>query len=118
MTADATPSANWSQGGDPLLLVEARRTFDDSIGHRINEKGEADAWRSLFREALGEASRGSILDLACGTGEISRILLSLGGSVTGIDFAEPMLESARAQERGREGTLPGLCLRRRTPDGA
>ena len=96
MTADSTPSANWNIKDEIRSYWSMRaETFDESIGHRINEKGEADAWRSLFREALGEASRGSILDLACGTGEISRILLSLGGSVTGIDFAEPMLERAR-----------------------
>jgi ubiquinone/menaquinone biosynthesis C-methylase UbiE len=53
---------------------------------------------------LGDIAGKKILDLACGTGEISRMLLDLGAKVTGIDFAEPMLARAKAKLRGRDWT--------------
>ena len=42
-----------------------------------------------------------MLDLACGTGEVSRALLGLGAEVTGIDFSEAMLGRARAKHAGQ-----------------
>jgi ubiquinone/menaquinone biosynthesis C-methylase UbiE len=76
-------------------------TFDQSAGHRIEDEVEAPAWRALFSRAFGDLSGRRVLDLACGTGEISRMLLAMGAEVTGVDFAEPMLERARAKHRDR-----------------
>ena len=75
-------------------------TFDDSAGHRIEDSAEAPAWQALFTQALGLLAGKCVLDLACGTGEISRMLLALGAHVTGVDFAEPMLERARRKHKG------------------
>jgi ubiquinone/menaquinone biosynthesis C-methylase UbiE len=72
-------------------------SFDLSAGHRIEEQVEAPEWRRLFRAALGDLTGRAVLDVACGTGEISRLLLSMGAHVTGVDFAEPMLARARAK---------------------
>jgi ubiquinone/menaquinone biosynthesis C-methylase UbiE len=77
------------------------RTFDQSTGHRIDDAREAPRWRRLFREALGPVDGRPVLDLACGTGEISRMLLDLQANVTAVDFAEPMLERARAKLAGQ-----------------
>ena len=44
----------------------------------------------------------TVLDLACGTGTVSRLLATQGYSLTGVDLSESMLERARreaAQER-------------------
>src|SRR5690606_14898727 len=41
------------------------------------------------------------LDVASGTGVISRLLCERGFSVTGLDFSEPMLERARAKAKAR-----------------
>jgi ubiquinone/menaquinone biosynthesis C-methylase UbiE len=76
-------------------------TFDQSTGHRIEDRAEAPAWRALLRKALGDIKGRRVLDLACGTGEISRMLLDMGADVTGVDFAEPMLARARAKHAGR-----------------
>ena len=76
-------------------------TFDNSTGHKIEDTCEAPAWQALFTQALGDLEGKRVLDLACGTGEISRMLLALGAHVTGVDFAEPMLERARNKHRGK-----------------
>jgi ubiquinone/menaquinone biosynthesis C-methylase UbiE len=76
-------------------------TFDNSSGHRIEDTAEAPAWQALFTDALGPLEGKRVLDLACGTGEISRMLLALGADVTGVDFAEPMLQRARRKHAGK-----------------
>lgn len=54
---------------------------------------------------IGKGER--VLDLATGTGEVAVRAARLGGAVTGIDIAEPMLAKARerAQEEGVEITF-------------
>ena len=120
--AIAGPPANWTLKEEIRAYWSKRaETFDLSIGHRIDDDREAEAWRALFSDALRGAGQGSVLDLACGTGEISRILLSLGGRVTGIDFAEPMLERARLKcryARGRYRAYACDAERLTEPDGA
>ncbi|PRY86086.1 class I SAM-dependent methyltransferase [Donghicola tyrosinivorans] len=72
-------------------------TFDNDPGHKIAEGAEMTAWRALFTWHLGAADGRNLLDLASGTGEIARLCQSLGFTVTGLDWAEPMLERARAK---------------------
>ncbi len=79
-------------------------TFDNSSGHRIRDGAESTAWQALFRAGLGDVAGKKVLDLACGTGEISRMLLAMGAEVTGVDFAEPMLARAKAKHVGRPFT--------------
>ncbi len=79
-------------------------TFDTQPGHEIFSEDERAAWHALFRKHLGEGQGRDALDLACGTAVVSHILDDLGFKVTGLDWAEPMLERARAKaaKRGRE----------------
>ena len=88
---------------DDIRLYWSKRavTFDQTAGHRIEDAMEAPAWQALFRRAFGDLTGRKVLDLACGTGEISRMLLALGAEVTGVDFAEPMLDRAAIKHRGR-----------------
>lgn len=72
-------------------------TFDNDPGHKISEGTELVAWANLFRRHLGAANGRKLLDLASGTGEIALLCQELGFSVTGLDWAEPMLERARAK---------------------
>ena len=74
-------------------------TFDLDPGHRIGSGAERAAWMALFRRHLGEAKGRRLLDLASGTGEISLLCHDLGYRVTGLDWAEPMLDRARAKAK-------------------
>lgn len=81
--------------------------FDASASHRIEDRYGMPEWRRLMREALDLGADEDLigwraLDIACGTGEISRVLTGLGAEVTAIDFSEPMLAIAREK-------LAGLC---------
>lgn len=97
--------ANWSVKEEIREYWSARAaTFDLSPGHEIFTDEERAAWHALFRRHLGDGQGRRALDLASGTGVISRLLHELGFRVTGLDFAEPMLERARAKAAG--GALP------------
>ena len=77
-------------------------TFDSSVGHGIFDDKERLAWQRLLKKHLGEGKGRVALDLACGTGVVSLLMHDLGYDVTGLDWAEPMLEKARgkAQKQG------------------
>ncbi|RFZ87644.1 SAM-dependent methyltransferase [Shinella sp. WSJ-2] len=78
------------------------QTFDLAFGHRIPEGPEFDAWVAAIRAHLGPEPR-RVLELACGTGEVTRLLLSLGHEVTALDFSEAMLSVARRKHAGAKG---------------
>ena len=48
-----------------------------------------------YYEELARRASGDILELACGTGQLTVPLASAGLRVTGLDLAEPMLKAAR-----------------------
>lgn len=75
------------------------KTFDLAFGHRIAPGPELDAWADAVRDAIGPAPQ-KVLELACGTGEVTNVLLSLGHEVTALDFSEAMLDVARAKHAG------------------
>lgn len=76
-------------------------TFDLSPGHEIFGDDERQAWHSLIDNHLGAGVGRQALDLASGTGVISRLLCERGYSVTGLDFSEPMLDRARTKAKAR-----------------
>lgn len=76
-------------------------TFDQSPGHEIFSDDERAAWHALIERHLGRGHGRAALDLASGTGVISHLMDDLGYRVTGIDWAEPMLEQARAKAAAR-----------------
>ena len=75
------------------------QTFDLAFGHRIAPGAEAAAWAAPMR-LLGPAPL-RVLELACGTGEVTRLIHNLGHEVTALDFAEPMLAVARTKHAGK-----------------
>lgn len=88
-------------------------TFDDSASHKIEDQFGKPAWQAFFRQAMGlsvidDMDGLKVLDLACGTGEISRILCSLGADVTGLDFSEAMHAIAKTKLDG-QAWKPLLC---------
>jgi ubiquinone/menaquinone biosynthesis C-methylase UbiE len=84
---------------------ERAKTFDQSPGHEIFSEDERAAWHSLFIKHLGSGNGRSALDLASGTGVVSHLMDDLGFRVTGMDWAEPMLERARAKAKARRRTI-------------
>lgn len=80
---------------------ERAETFDTQPGHEIFSEAERAAWHALLRRHLGEGAGRAALDLACGTAVVSHLLDDLGFEVTGMDWAEPMLERARAKAKTR-----------------
>ncbi len=76
-------------------------TFDTQPGHEIFSEAERAAWHALLRRHLGEGAGRAALDLACGTAVVSHLLDDLGFEVTGMDWAEPMLDRARAKAAAR-----------------
>jgi ubiquinone/menaquinone biosynthesis C-methylase UbiE len=81
---------------------ERAATFDTQPGHEIFSDEEREAWRTLFVKHLGRGEGRNALDLACGTAVISHILDDIGFRVTGMDWAEPMLDRARAKAKQRQ----------------
>ncbi|PTQ75997.1 class I SAM-dependent methyltransferase [Celeribacter persicus] len=76
------------------------KTFDFAFGHRIAAGREAEAWAQPMRDHLGEPPC-RVLELACGTGEVTRLVHDLGHDVTALDFSEDMLAIARAKHAGK-----------------
>ncbi|UXT43583.1 class I SAM-dependent methyltransferase [Agrobacterium leguminum] len=75
-------------------------TFDLAFGHRIASGPEAEAWQKPIRELIGPGPK-RVLELACGTGEVTRLIHDLGHDVTALDFSEAMLAVARAKHAGK-----------------
>ncbi|WP_341368190.1 class I SAM-dependent methyltransferase [Yoonia sp. BS5-3] len=87
--------------------------FDESPSHLIEERYGLPEWQTLIRRAAGVGDTGDLqgkraLDIACGTGEISRVLCRLGAEVSGLDFSETMLGKAREKLTGQNWS-PVLC---------
>lgn len=100
-----SPIANYNLKDEIKAYWSIRaETFDAQAGHEIFSEGERAAWHALIRRHLGDGAGRKALDLASGTGVVSHLLDDLGFSVTGMDWAEPMLERARAKAemRGRK----------------
>lgn len=92
--------SNWTLKDDIREYWSKRaETFDLSPGHEIFGDDERAAWHELIRRHLGEGAGRDVLDLASGTGVISRLFSESGFKVTGLDFSEPMLERARRKHK-------------------
>jgi ubiquinone/menaquinone biosynthesis C-methylase UbiE len=64
----------------------------------------------LFR-MLGEIERKDILDLACGQGHVSRVLMKGGARVTGVDISSELITLAKAEndrEKFKDGKLQSI----------
>jgi ubiquinone/menaquinone biosynthesis C-methylase UbiE len=93
-------------------------TFDLSPGHGMKTTEERDAWAALLRRHMGADAR-HVLELAFGTGEVTRVLLGMCCEVTGLDLTEAMLLRARAKHVGCQDLrlFLGDAEDTREPDG-
>ena len=69
------------------------------LANRVLTAGMDEGWRRAAINRLAAPAGGTILDLCCGTGDVSFHLLRRDPTlhVSGIDFCEPMLAGARAR---------------------
>jgi SAM-dependent methyltransferase len=89
---------------DPGAAVPTRETFVNAYAGRA--PWVTDKAQPVFRE-VADRIRGSILDAGCGPGDNALFLASRGHAVTGFDFLEVPIASARckAAERGLAATF-------------
>jgi demethylmenaquinone methyltransferase / 2-methoxy-6-polyprenyl-1,4-benzoquinol methylase len=79
----------------------------DLLNHLLS--GNIDKrWRRLVARTLQPALSGArVLDVACGTGDLSLVLARAGaGAVVGLDFCRPMLEIARCKAEADGQEIP------------
>jgi demethylmenaquinone methyltransferase/2-methoxy-6-polyprenyl-1,4-benzoquinol methylase len=107
------------------LAPDAVRAMFDRIApvydamNRIMTVGLDVRWRRLAAEVVSPGDR--VLDACCGTGDLALAAARRGGVVTGLDFAERMLERARRKAPGLEwvqGDLLSLPFGERSFDAA
>jgi ubiquinone/menaquinone biosynthesis C-methylase UbiE len=114
--------SNWTLKDEIREYWSSRAaTFDLSPGHEVFSDAERAAWHALIRRHLGDGRGRAALDLASGTGVVSRLLEEVGFAVTGLDFAEPMLERARRKVSDRSGRarfVTGDAEATREPDAS
>lgn len=90
-------------------------TFDESALHKIEDRHGMPEWHRLLRGALGLGSKGRLdgwqaLDIACGTGEISRVLTGLTQSGSWRTCRRPALRKcALCQSLGSTGKECAAC---------
>lgn len=77
---------------------ESSQSYDSFHGHGIKSKEERDAWKDTL-EAVLPSGRLRILDVGCGTGELSLLLAGMGHQITGIDLSDEMLSVARSKAK-------------------
>ena len=96
---------------DHLLLPERKKRYNEwhfgeaasryDIATRGMSLGRDASWKKWLVRTLPEWPKVSCVDLACGTGDVAFLLAEKypGGTVVGLDLAEPMLEVARRRNR-------------------
>ena len=104
-----------------LAAAEVRSMFDaiariyDPM-NRVLTAGLDGRWRRRTAEAVVRPSD-RVLDACCGTGDLALADERAGGTVTGLDFSERMLERARAKSASIDW-VQGDALALPFPDGS
>ncbi len=109
----------WSRGelaGDPHAHAEkaekVRRMFGAiahayDLNNRVHSLGRDQAWRRTAVRMAGLRPGDEVLDVACGTGDLTRAFADGGAArVVGLDFTSEMLDIARSRRlhaRGERG---------------
>ena len=81
--------------------------FYDSLTTNISYEARAKYFKKLIEKFFGKAEL--VLDLACGTGNLSFELEKLGYDVTAVDISEEMLMTAREKAMTEESHILFLC---------
>ena len=121
----AMESPKLSQKSEPLhgMFTEVPPSYD--LINRVVSLGMDKRWRRLAGAACLAEKPQRVLDLGCGTGDLTISIARLAGEyveITGLDYSLPMLERAR-QKAARAGLekrvrfIPGEATSLPFPDG-
>ncbi|NCB05928.1 MAG: methyltransferase domain-containing protein, partial [Clostridia bacterium] len=93
-----------------MAAYEALARWYDSLTGDVNYE----AWADYLERHLEKSRRGvrTVLDLACGTGTLSRILAQRGYEVVAVDASSEMLAVAAEKVRDVSGEAPLLLCQR------
>ena len=70
------------------------------LNNRVHSLGRDQAWRKYAVKVAGVTEGESVLDVACGTGDLSQAFARTPASkVTGLDFTPAMLDHARIKQK-------------------
>ena len=69
-------------------------TYDEEADHGLGPADVRAAWHDKLSEWL-PAERSDVADLGCGTGSLAVLAAQQGHRVTGVDFADAMIEQAQ-----------------------
>ena len=87
------------------LRTQWTEAAQDWIGQdQAVRTGMLDTW---MLEGLGDVRGKRVLDIGCGEGRFSRLLVELGAEVTGLDLTEPLVERARSLAVGGDSYVVG-----------
>nr|WP_319540631.1 class I SAM-dependent methyltransferase [uncultured Methanospirillum sp.] len=84
-------------------------TFDTRPAHGILSEEERNAWKDQFSLLIPPSNPISVLDVGCGTGEISLILADIGHTVSGIDLSEGMIQTAQKKSLEKGFSIDFKC---------
>ena len=107
----------------PQDKTEAVRGMFDAIApryefvNRMMTFGLDARWRKRTVSALGLAPGSTILDLACGTGDLSRTASAQGFDVVGVDLSFGMLDAAHGIRTLCQGDASSLPIKSASIDG-
>jgi demethylmenaquinone methyltransferase / 2-methoxy-6-polyprenyl-1,4-benzoquinol methylase len=105
MTDTTRPSRQSAQFSEQVQSMFDRVADRYDLLNSLMSAGLHHRWRERAVDVAAPAAGASILDVCCGTGDLTLELAgraSPGGQIVGCDFSEPMLDLARekAAERG------------------
>ena len=81
-----TVTDHWNVRADSYNFNISRDLFQNDVDRR---------WKDLLAESLGDNGPLNILDAGCGPAVLTRLMLDLGHTVTGVDVSEKMIDHAR-----------------------
>jgi len=89
------------------MFASIARAYD--LNNRLHSFGMDQRWRRIAVRMAAVQPGEDIVDIACGTGDLTELFASTkAGSVLGVDFTPPMLEIAREKsaKAGHAGAIP------------
>ncbi len=96
----ANPHANTEKAGKVQRMFTAiAQSYD--LNNRVHSFGRDQAWRKFAVRQAAIKPGDHVLDVACGTGDLSQAFAATpAGKVVGVDFTPRMLDFARQKQTG------------------